>query len=1136
MSRTKSLASRPKFTLRHRNRRKSLKAHCHASQALEQRTLMSAVNGTYEGQGELEEAITDELEVRTDALAHVIAEATSAFEQLPLPVSELEATVQQFVDETFAWESFEGLLAEEGVEIESIASWEEWNNGTADDLIVLNFDRTFGFEPVEVSASGSLGADGPVKLSAEGYLSFDGALQINATFGLDQDGRFFMVEGAEFQIEYSTGDDDHMTGTLDIENLGAVQAQISGASEQPLLSVDAGLILDDGDATSQERLYFEQIVDTVSDASAVDLDGEFAAEATLSVDSPVSMLPEFLRSAANAAGFADTLDWNASVAADLTTGDMTYEVEELSIPAVDQLFSSSGTFEDRLFATVLDNLKEHNPIPESVQSFLTTKIPLIDSSVLDLLEVPTTAQYIIAPSALGTNSPSGSDDGVSLDLTFFEPDNLTRFLSGQDYDIISLGAEGTFKRDLGTIPVIPETVVFSYLGIANATAEVQLTPGFEIGIDVEMGFDSNGFYVVGETESVAIDPHLRFGGGLKVSVIAEGDVLFLLDLARATIDVGLTGFGDLTFQSPHDSTRMRARDLAAGEVAVGLGVDLNLGLKGEVGLVDFDQFDKDWETSRDIELYRHESGTSIEEIKQQLKAFGDKFKSKGRDTLFAAAAATGQPELVAGAAVILYQEHGEDIASTARAMVQDFGFGLGTTFRAMHQEFGASLIESARIMRSELNSGITEIADVVRNELGGSLYQTAESLVKGADASLDSMVRTLKSELRATNTEIAEILARLGVDLREQLLDFLNSNLSLGQSLDYLGDVVNKTLPRLDPNALSDFAGGFSTNLTRRLPSLIGDKAVAYMMTRLDVTSLSSVAGRLTYKKTAALIHRYVSANAVGQLGARFSSHAAERVLNYTSSSRHVANMVRSIHASKMLSIARRMSTSNLTKVAGKLHYATRSFVINRLPTHTHVRAFLNGMDPAQVANTIGRMKDFSAKLNAVRNWIPYSTANEVLRLLPSETLRPLLRRFAASDVERFARSGQLGVTSLRQVFSLAYRSTSANALGRLLNHDSRFRSVIESLPTSRIRSILPKAAGSVRDRIFRHVSPHEAADIINHVSDSLKSAIFQQVRANNLRDSRRFWNSATKSVQSNLQRAGRSLIRFSSGSSWWRW
>lgn len=1086
-----------------------------APETVEERILMSAVNGNYADQESFEAAVSQELEARTDQFASALADAAASLDYVPASPGELEDIVRDMVDQSFDFDSPQSVL-EQGWEV---ASFEDWNAGTAEDLVLLDLKHGFDLPAVTVSATGSFGADDGVQLSADGTFNLQGSLEVNATLGLNADGEFFVVEGANIGISYATDTDDYLTGTLSIPGLGDAKATVTGDDGGAMLQASTSLQVTDNDAIDGERFYAADFMSIAGDMAAYEMEGRFAADATLSIDSPVKYLPDFLQKPALAAGLTQSLDWDASLAVDLANGEVSYEVRSESVDAIDSLFSDPGSLEEQLFDYMLGEFKEHNPIPESAQKFLATDIPLIESNIMDLLDIPESAQYLIAPAAFeGPQVDGAARDYLNVDVSFFEIDNLTRFLSGQEYDIVSLSIDERFDQDLATVTVLPETVILSYFGIANATVEAEVTPGFFIDLDLTMGLDSKGLYVEGATESELSDPQVEFGGSVTVTGIAEGDFLFLVDFARITIDAGIEGFGTVTLVSPHASSRMRAADITASNTRVGLGVDLNLGLKGEAGLVAIDELDVDYEVGRTFEIYRHNAGTDTGGIEGEVTKFRENMESKGKTYIYAAAAITQDPTLVTTAAILLYNDHGEDVIRTAHSLVAEHGVELSPAFTAMRDKFGMQIVEFARILRSEVGTGLTEIArflqaesqnigevaKVLGRDLGANLYDTAKALIDGADASISSAVKALRSELGASEKQIAEILARLGEDFADKLVPFLES------AADALATEILKRMP---VDKIADIVADLPRGLTRALPSIIGDNNVAHIMKIMDPARINDIAGRLTYKKTAELLAR-LKGNSLASIGKALGDYQASKILRSIPEAK-MGELLRDVRNGTLKKIVDQVDWNTITKVSGKLADSARSYVANRLPNGGAVRAFVQGLSGGQALDTITKLKNSGYQIDAVKHWVSMDVANHLFRKMDSNLFYRVVGQFSATDIARFATSTKLVRRALKNLFAHANPATAGQAIGKLAGF--RLDAVVRSMPVSDIRRILPTVDGNSLDRVFRNLSARKVGETLNGLSRSMRRTIFRTVSSSILKDSEKHWDSLTRGIHGRL-------------------
>ena len=672
----------------------------------------------------VEDAILDGVAKSVDHALEKLSDRTDVLTErlgdIPVIGDEIENDVthrlQSLLDVDVPEDGVRDYLEDRGFQISSTIGFQDLIEGNLVDLFVVTWHRHEVGSTISRTGTGTFGK-GDVQFDLGGNFTVQPEYDITVTFGVDAVGGFFIQEGSA--VEMTVSADGKLDGSAKIPNLLNVSVSASAPVGQHV--VDASLLatVNDGDAQSGERLYAANLN---SDAFAVVFDSSIQVDAKMSVDSPVQQLPTWIQSSLNGL-LPDSISWTAGVSYDFVTGDFQYKINETSLTDVVEAFQGADGVEDALKNYMLDRIAENNPIPESTQQFLGTKIPLLEQNVMDLLDIPKAMQYVIAPLAFrGQATPSVPGDTLDIRFDLFNAANIGRMLSGQTYDIVSLDIDQRFDKDMAKITVIPETVVASYFGIVNATVEVNLTPGFFFDINMLTGIDSQGFYIQGvhkDASAKDIEPNFKLGGKLEARIIAEGDVFLLVDLLRVTGTIGIEAYGDMTFVSPHtDSLKVRVGDINPEQIVVGLGVDLTLQMQGEVGLVEYDQWDKDvWlytengaPKARQIPLYRSNK-VSLADIQDQIAEYKERLQSQGKQVIFAAAAATHDPHFVAAAISIIYNDSGMD--EVVRKLVVDFNMRVDQAAGALAKA-GKKMSEIVGPIWSHCNRDLNKFAGAIR--------------------------------------------------------------------------------------------------------------------------------------------------------------------------------------------------------------------------------------------------------------------------------------------------------------------------------------------------------------------------------------------------------------------------------------
>jgi hypothetical protein len=549
----------------------------------------------------------------------------------------------------------------------------------------------------------------------------------------------------------------------------------------------------------------------------------------------VQQLPAVIRGALNGL-LPDSITWTAGVSYDLVTDTLDYHINNNSLKDIVTAFQEADGVEDALKNYMLDRIAENNPLPASTQEFLGTKIPLLDQNVMDLLDIPKAAQYVLAPLAF-RSQPAGieTDESLAFRLDLFRvengvPINIRRMLSGETFDIVSLDIQQKFQKELAKITVLPETVVASYFGIVNATVQVNLNPGLFLEVAMVTGVDSLGYYIEGAKHDATakdMQPNLKLGGVIEAEIIAEADLLFVVDFARITGTVGLRAFGDMTLVSPHTHTqKVRYSEINPDTIAVGLGVDLTLQVHGELGLVNHDKWDADVflygdspDDRRLIELYRSNKVT-LGDIQDQLAEYKERLQSQGKQTILAAAAVIPDPHLLAAAIAIIYQDSG--MGEVVRKLVVDYRMRVDQAAKALFQMRAESARIAEQLRKATVRISTTTIGGVSSSR--EAVDTLAGQLSSGADKLGDAVRRIgdiashLWDHCGSKLSEFAKALQALGADM-----DQLVSELWI-KCRDHLNGDLREFAAAL--NAVNAGIGRLATEVWQRTVGNPGDRAL----------------------------------------------------------------------------------------------------------------------------------------------------------------------------------------------------------------------------------------------------------------------------------------------------------------------
>ena len=866
------------------------------------------------------DAVARSVDRAADRLAEKTISLTAGSSKIPVIGAKIEADLtnrlESLLDVDVPEDGVRDYLENRGFRIDSTIGFRDLIDGNLTDLFVVTWHRHEVGSTITQTGSGSFGKsdNSGIGFDLQGTFTVQPEYAITVTFGLDAVGGIFIQEGSAVELTLTA--DAALTGSANIPNLVKVSVTAQALAGQHLIDVSAMASVTDGDAVAGERFYLTNLPDSVF---AVTFDASMQVDATMSVDSPVKQLPQFIQGTLNGL-LPDSISWTAGVSYDVVTGDLDYHIEKNSLTDIVTAFQGADGVEDALKNYMLDRIAENNPIPESTQQFLGTKIPLLDQNVMDLLDIPKAMQYVIAPLAFrGQATPSVPGDTLDFRFDLLSADNINRMLSGQTYDIVSLDIDQRFEKDMAKITVIPETVVASYLGIVNATVEVNLTPGFFFDIDMLTGVDSMGFFIEGVHEDASakdIEPNFKLGGKLEARVIVEGDILLLVDFLRVTGTIGIEAFGDMTFVSPHpDTLKVRVGDINPDQIVVGLGVDLTLQMQGEVGLVEYDQWDKDVflygnsdADHRVIPLYRSNK-VSLADIQDQIAEYKERLQSQGKQVIFAAAAATHDPHFVAAAIAIIYNDSGMN--GTVRKLVVDFNMRVDQVAEALSKA-GKQISEIAAPLWSHCNNdlnkfagalksagaGFGEIATQVWSRAGDNSKKFAEALNSVSSTfgefattlwsftktnlskHLDNYAESIWTYSSGNAGRVATALVSLGDDALLQVLGRMSAGRVADVIWQYDWSRMMKTLERMSVGRVADVIWQYDWSRMMATLDRMGAGRAAEVIWQYDWSRMMATLDRMSTGRAGDIIRCYSSSRIWDTLN-RMSSSRKNAIVKY---------------------------------------------------------------------------------------------------------------------------------------------------------------------------------------------------------------------------------------------------------------
>jgi hypothetical protein len=508
---------------------------------------------------------------------------------VPIIGDELAGLIDPLIRGAISYSSTTGELAAtglaDGFTITTQLSPRDFLDGSFanKDLVRVSFEKTVS-QALSRSVSGGLTFDDvgvPVKLNLGGSLSITPSITFDLEFGVNASGGMFLMEGSSVELEASPT--VNLTGTLGVGSLTAISAT---AATQ--FQLNPTIVFNDYDGASGERLYLEEfsagimVFDHPESISRVgDVDLDLSLSVNVAQIPVLGEIPEVRQILANA------LTWNADVTYDLASGIGDYSIDEASLPSL-------GNIERSLRDHFLKLLDSYNPLPIPFRNFLTNKITLFGGGVsladmlqLGDLQILLNPQQFVGQNNVDPNKTDGAEF-IRLNYDFASPGSIASLLSGKKAGLFSLDIDMTFTGIEGEFPLVHETLLASYFGILNLTGQVNGNVGLTFGVDVTVGLDTDGFYILDDNGS---DHSFSLSGSVGASVIFEGDIVGI-DLAQIKGTVTLTGTGFVDIVSPDPSNpKVRASDLYVnGRVVTdvlefGLGASLGVKLQGAVGLL-----------------------------------------------------------------------------------------------------------------------------------------------------------------------------------------------------------------------------------------------------------------------------------------------------------------------------------------------------------------------------------------------------------------------------------------------------------------------------------------------------------------------------------------------------------------------
>jgi Ca2+-binding RTX toxin-like protein len=578
------------------------------------------------------------VEAAIATMRNASASLATLVREIPLIGKDAEAVVTNALTSRLAFafpeSGVRGYLAARGFQLVSVMSFESLVIGGTGltDLIQVRYDHTATSAPANVSFSGRL-ERGDLSFALSGAADVAVELDIDVTVGIDLVNGPYVMEGGTFSAKLPV--QGTFLGTASIGQLFSV-----AVSADATMTPSATLTIDNGNSTPRDRLYlfgsddvpspfFENAADSTN--SPVALAGDATVIATLTVGNPLEKIALLKQIGVSLPAFT----WTADARFDFLTGEASYNVRQnAEFEAIVGMFSS---LEDGALDLLLSAVQASNPLPGELRNLLTAKLPVLDMSLLQILDIPDSAKLLIDPtlfrgkksSEVKSSQPSNRID-VNFDL--ISPASVLALLSGKPADLISMDVDQRFQLANAEFGPLFYTPLFSFFGILNADLQVNAVANFFFDIDVSFGFDTNGFYV--RRGDSPADFAFALGGTLGAKAIATG-YLVVIPFAEANVTVGFDLAGGLAFYPASGATKLRVADVFDLEnLRVGLSVDARVELGASLRIPPFAIKAEDSFTTPLLAVSDSLDGLDeqIEKVKQEVKAFKRKIDEK-RDEL-----------------------------------------------------------------------------------------------------------------------------------------------------------------------------------------------------------------------------------------------------------------------------------------------------------------------------------------------------------------------------------------------------------------------------------------------------------------------------------------------------------------------
>ncbi len=479
-----------------------------------------------------------------------------------------------------------GYLLQRGFQVEDILSWQEIINGDlSKDVLVLRYlpPAFSSSSPFSFQVNQRRLGNGQIGIELGGSISADPSIQFDIRFGVNAAKGPFLIEGSSIDVQLPI--DGQLTGSAFIKRLGSLQLQADAQ-----VDIAAELTLSDFDSVPNERFYLlapiaESPLDVygmMERGEAITLGGTFQLDAQLTASNPAAQIP-FIGDL-----LGQALQWNASLTYDMVSGALSYNIQTDQLLAdIVALFQDAEELAIQKFFSYVDR---KNPMSPELRSLLSSRLPIVNKSPLELLGAPPSINLLLNPTAYAQNR--GADDfdenisdarnqsRVDFKIDIFNPVNVMALLVGDTVDLISIELQQDFRADLSEITLVPDTPFFSFFGILNATFGLNVRPAFGLKASAVIGWDTDGFYFREQTQN-----NVELYGGLEL-LIGVGGAVGPVPVVRIDGVVGLEMSAGIRIDVPDNpDQKARLNQLTNLEYfTTNIGVDAVLGIDGKVGV------------------------------------------------------------------------------------------------------------------------------------------------------------------------------------------------------------------------------------------------------------------------------------------------------------------------------------------------------------------------------------------------------------------------------------------------------------------------------------------------------------------------------------------------------------------------